>query len=237
MRIDQIVGDRDSAVPPARGDYYPGAESPRFRRITVAQMQRSCQERYGAKAFSAVNFSFFEEYDDSTRLSFPIQTGGALISAGSSPYGPVAAPKHPHYRTVELKAMQWTGSGLTIGRYDPGTGAPLSQPGGREAVVTYAYTDHPSYVLNRDPPNRYQLLGGLDADGRDGAEHLLVVTVERATLAAAADLLRAEGATGDILTFDGGVSTFLWSGTGGTLVSPTNRDGALPHYLCIHSGQ
>src|SRR6186997_1339281 len=64
MRVDQILGDRDTTRPGDAGAYYPGADSPRFRRITAASMQESCRSRYGSKAFSAVNFSFFEEYDE-----------------------------------------------------------------------------------------------------------------------------------------------------------------------------
>jgi hypothetical protein len=228
MRIDQVLGERDTTRPADRGSYYPGAESPRFRRITPTAMQNACRSRYGMKAFSAVNFSFFEEYDDSTRLSFPVQTGSALVSAGSSPYGPVAAPKHPHYRTITLKALQWDEHKLGIADYDPATGAPLNRRNFREGLVTYAYADHPSFVLSKDPANRYQLLGALDD------RQLLILTVEHTTLAQGADLLRQQGVRGDILTFDGGVSTFLWSGTAGNLVDVSSKDGALPHYLCVH---
>jgi hypothetical protein len=229
MKVDQIFGDRDATRPADAGAYYPGAPSPRFRRITAASMQESCGSRYGSKAFSAVNFSFFEEYDDSTRLSFPVYAGGALVSGGSSPYGPIAAPKHPHYRTITLKALQWDGHALHIGDYDPATGAPLKQQNFSNALVTYAYADHPSYVLGKDPANRYQLLGSLDS------RYLLILTVEHTTLARAADLLRQQGVRGDILTFDGGISTFLWSNAAGNLVEVTSRDGALPHYLCVHA--
>jgi hypothetical protein len=92
-------------------------------------------------------------------------------------------------------------------------------------------------ALGKDPPNRYQLLAVLDADGRDDAEFLLILTVVDATLGAGADLLRQHGATGDVMTFDGGVSTFLWSAAQGDLVTATSRDGALPHYLCVHRPQ
>jgi hypothetical protein len=229
MRIDQVTGERDGGSPAADGDYYPGAPSPRFRRITAEEMQVSCHERYGGKAFSAVNFAFFEEYDTSTRLSFPVKAGGVVLSGGSSPYGPVPAPKNERYRHVELKALRWDEHGVSIGRYRPGTGEPLNQPGTRDALVTYAYGDHPAALLGDDPANRYQLLGVADPT------HLLILTVVRATLAAAAALLRKAGARGDILTFDGGISTYLWSGTRGDLVTITNRDGSLPHYLCVHA--
>ncbi|GEM_PF-4693407 len=113
IRIDQVIGAQDGAAA-APGDYYPAVPSPRFRRMTVAQMHSACQTRYGAKAFSAVNFSFFEEYDASTRLSFPVKVDGQVVTGGSSPYGPRAAPADPYYRTVGLKALAWDDQQVTI---------------------------------------------------------------------------------------------------------------------------
>jgi hypothetical protein len=234
MRVEQILGDRDGARAAAPGLYHPSADSPYYARIPASRMQDSCRGRFGAAAFSAVNFSFFEEYDASTRLSFPIQMDGVVRSGGSSPYGPTTAPKDSYYRTVTLRALTWTDQQAAIAPYDHATGAPLTAPGSRDALVSYAYTDHPSAALGKDPPNRYQLLGVLDTDGRDGAEYLLILTLNTASLAAGADLLRQQGAAGDIMTFDGGVSTYLWSGARGDLVTPTSRDKALPHYLCVH---
>jgi len=231
MHIDQVTGPLDRGTPAAPGNYYPGGTSPRVQRITVDRMQESCRARFGARTFAAVNFSFFEDYQPSTQLSFPVKAGGVLLSAGSSPYGPVPQAKHPYYRMVSLRVLSWDEHRVSIGRYSPATGAPLDDPGTRDALVTYRYTDHPSYALDADPPNRYQVLGVV------GTDHLLIATVEHATLDDAAQLLRRQGVQGDILTFDGGVSTFLWSVSHGTLVPVTNKDGALPHYLCIHSGQ
>jgi hypothetical protein len=226
MRIEQVLGERD-ATQPAAGSYYPGAGSPRFTRITTGQVERDCRARFGATLFSAVNFAFFEEYDRSTRLSFPAKSHGTVLSGGSSGYGPVASPRADYYRGVTLKALAWTDQRVAVGSYDPATGAPLDAA--TDALVTYRYQDHPARALNADPPNRYQLLG------TEGADHLLLLTVEHTTLDAAADLLRRRGATGDVLTFDGGVSTYLWQGSLGPLVPVTNQDGALPHYLCIHA--
>jgi hypothetical protein len=225
MAIDQVTGDRDAGTP---GAYYPGADGPRFRRITPAQMQHSCYDRYGGRTFSAVNLEFFEDYQASTPLSFPVKAGGSLLTGGSSPYGPVPGARTPYYRTVTLDALSWDARGVRIEAYHPDTGAPLNGAV-VDAVVTYRYTDHPSYVLDHDPPNRYQLAGV-----RDDA-HLLILTVTHATLADGARVLRQHGVRGDIVTFDGGVSTYLWSAGTGDLVKITNSDGALPHYLCVHA--
>jgi hypothetical protein len=224
MRVEQVTGDRDPGAAPDAGRYYPGADSPRFIRIPPAQAQHAC-----GTAFSVVNFAFFEEYDRSTRLSFPAKSQGTLLTAGSSPYGPVAAPSDPYYRGVTLQALTWTGSAAAIAPYNPNNGAPLSDPAVVNGLVTYAYRDHPSYVLNHDPPDRFQLLALTDP------QHLLILTLEHATLDTGADLLRTQRAAGQILTFDGGISTYLWQSTLGELVPITNRDGALPHYLCVRA--
>lgn len=203
MRIEQVTGDRDPGAAPEAGRYYPGADSPRFIRIPPDRAQRACEASSGQSVFSVVNFAFFEEYDRSTRLSFPAKSRGTLLTAGSSPFGPVANPGDPHYRGVTLQALTWTGSGAAIASYDPKHGVPLSDPAVVNGLVTYAYRDHPSYVLNHDPPNRYQLLALSDP------QHLLILTLEHATLDTGAGLLRSQGVAGEILTFDGGISTYL----------------------------
>jgi hypothetical protein len=225
MRIEQVIGDRDPRAASEAGRYYPGASSPRFVRIPPRQVRDECQT--ASTLFSIVNFAFFEEYDPSTRMAFPVKTHGTLLTGGSSPYGPVSSPGNVYYRTVTLQAFTWSDSGAAIAPYDPTHGAPLASSTVQDGVVTYRYRDHPSYALDNDPPNRYQLLALSDP------QHLLVLTVEHATLDTAADLLRAHGAAGEVLAFDGGVSTYLWQATLGDLVPITNRDGALPHYLCL----
>jgi hypothetical protein len=200
----------------------------------MERMQSSCRGRYAAAAFSAVNFAFFESYGPSTALAFPVKVGGRVITGGSGPYGPIAHPRHPYYRTSVLRALTWNERAAAVTRYDPATGAPLNDPGVREGVVTYAYADHPSSALAGDPPNRYQLLGVV---GVDGSHTLAILTLDRASLRAGAQLLRRHGVTGDILTFDGGVSTYLWTARNGVLEAPDNNATAaptLPHYLCIH---
>jgi hypothetical protein len=222
VRVEQVIGDPDPGAAREAGRYYPGGMSPRFIRIPPRRAQDDCQR---TAAFSIVNFAFFEEYEPSTRLSFPAKSHGSLLTAGSSPYGPVDAPSAAYYRTVTLQAFTWSDGGAVIGPYDPKRGAPLDST--QDGLVTYAYRDHPSYVLSHDPPNRYQLLALSDA------EHLLVLTVEHATLDTAADLLRARGAAGEILAFDGGPSTYLWQTALGELVPITNPEGTLPHYICL----
>lgn len=233
MTIDQILGPVDTAAP-APSAYYPAAVSPRFGRLTSDRMQSSCGNRYGTAAFSAVNAAFFETYDASTALAFPVKVDGRVLTGGSSPYGPVAHPKDPYYRTVTLRALTWDRNGATITTYDPATGNPLSDRRIRDALVTYLYRDHPSYALGGDPPNRYQLLGVIEADG---SRDLAILTVDRASLEAGARILHQHGVTGDVLTVDGGISTSLWAASAGELEAANNAPAhasSLPHYLCIH---
>jgi hypothetical protein len=238
IKIDQLVGEQDS-VKPTQGYYYPGKKdsvSPYFRRVSAAAIQTSYQKQYGSKVFSIINASFFEDYQKSTRLSFPIKLNGTIITAGSSPYGSIAKPKDPYYKTIQLRALMWNEKTVAIAPYDPKTGAPLNQSGVRNAIVSYAYRDHPAVVLAGDPPNRYHVLGVKDRDvSQAGAEQLLIATANRTTLEKAAQVLRQQGVTGDMMTVDGGISTYLYSPKVGNIVLPQSASGekeaALPHYL------
>lgn len=227
VRVHQVLG---AAAPAGPGLYHPGAASPRFTRLTPEQARASCP---GGTPFAAVNAGFFETYDPGTALSFPVKAAGRVLTGGSSRWGPVPRPRDPRYARTVLRALTWTGRAVSIGPYTPATGAPLDRPEVPDALVTYAWADHPSAALGGDPANRYQLLGVR------GDHELAVLTLDRGTLAAGDRLLRAHGVTGDVLALDGGVSTYLWTPRTGTLVAPVG-DGRgparLPHYLCLTAG-
>ena len=110
VRVHQVTGGLDASS--QAGRYYPGAASPHFTRIPPRQVQDGCRS-----GFSVINFSFFEEYDPGTRLSFPLKSGGTVLTGGSSPYGPVDAPADPYYRTVTLQALTWKDLGAAIAPY------------------------------------------------------------------------------------------------------------------------
>jgi hypothetical protein len=181
----------------------------------------------------------FEDYQSSTRLSFPIKLNGKLITAGSSPYGPIQKPADPYYRNIQLKALAWNGYRAAIADYDPASGFPLNQTSVKNALVSYAYRDHPSYTLVGDPENRYHVLGVLNPDDKKKSSRLLIATTNRATLENAATVLRQRGVKGDLMTIDGGISTYLWSAKSGDLILPQTASGenvaALPHYLGVRS--
>lgn len=224
------------------GLYYPNESdesSPFFQRLTVAAVCDRYQAQHPSGVFSIINASFFEDYESSTRLSFPIKVNGALVTAGSSPYGPIEEPADAYYRTVQLKALTWDDEKATISDYDPATGYPLNQPSVQNGLVSYAYQDHPAYVLAGDPVNRYHVIGIVSIDDAESTARLLIASANRTTLQDAAEVLRQRGVAGDIMTIDGGISTYLWSATAGDLVLPQVAEGenvpALPHYLGIRS--
>ncbi|MCZ0905074.1 hypothetical protein ON021_34790, partial [Microcoleus sp. HI-ES] len=86
----------------------------------------------------------------------------------------------------------------------------MNQKEVQNAVVTYEYKDHPAKLISKNPANRYHVIGTLDKDGRKGNELLAIITVNEATLDAAAKLMREFGVKGDIVTIDGGLSTYLF---------------------------
>jgi hypothetical protein len=240
MRIDQIIGEVDN-MGYAQGKYYKGEGghySPFFRNKLFSQVNDEYKKLYGNDVFSMINCSFFEQYQSSTQLSFPIKFNGVVISGGNSPYGPVKQPKHEFYRKIRLKALVWDEKQAYITDYDPVSGAPLNQKQVKNAIVSYKYSDHPAKVLAQNQVNKYQVIGTRDKDGIKGNEQLLMITVNQTTLDEAAELLRKLGVKGDIITVDGGRSTYLFNSKMGNIVlpqlsnpqeNPTFRD--LPHYL------
>lgn len=241
MVIDQVIGEVDRRKG-MKGFYYPEKRqdsSPFFTRLTVAAVLSYYQKPHGAKLFSIINASFFEDYKRSTRLSFPIKFNGKIMTAGSSPYGPIPKPADPYYHTIQLKALTWQEGQVSIINYSPTNGSPLNQSNVANGLVSYAYQDHPAYALAGDPVNRYHVLGVIHNDKDPQAHRLLIATVNRATLAEAAAVLRQRGVNSDLMTIDGGISTYLWTTKVGTLVLPQVAEGekeaALPHYLGIRS--
>jgi len=209
-----------------------------FKNKLFSKVAEEYQQLYANNVFSIINCSFFEQYQPSTQLSFPIKFNGVVISGGNSPYGPVKEPKDKYYRNIRLKALVWDDNQAYITNYDLTSGAPLNQKAVKNAIVTYQYSDHPAKVLAQNQVNKYQVMGTLNKDGVKGDELLLIVTANQTTLDEAADLLRKLGVKGDIITVDGGRSTYLFNPQSGNIIvpqmsnlqaNPTFRD--LPHYL------
>lgn len=240
MQIDQLIGEVDN-MGLRQGKYYQGEGehySPFFQRKLFEEVTNEYKQLYSDAVFSIINCSFFEQYKSSTQLSFPIKLNGKVISAGNSPYGPISQPRDAFYSKVRLKALVWDDKQAYITDYDPTTGAPLNERGVQNAIVTYKYSDHPAKVLAQNQANRYYVIGTLNFDGIKGDELLLIVTVNKATLDEAADLLRQLGVKGDIITVDGGTSTYLFNSRMGNIMLPQSANPKdspsfrnLPHYL------
>jgi hypothetical protein len=240
MQIDQLVGEIDT-MGLGQGKYYQGEGgyySPFFKMKLFEEVTGEYKELYDDAVFSLINCSFFEQYKSSTQLSFPIKLNGEVITAGNSPYGPVSQPADKFYSNIRLKALVWDDAGAYITDYDRATGAPLNESRVKNAIVSYQYSDHPAKVLGKNQANRFHVIGTLDFDGIKGDELLLIMTVNRTTLDEAADLLRQLGVKGDIITIDGGSSTYLFNSRKGNIIlpQPANQDDnptfrKLPHYL------
>jgi hypothetical protein len=231
MELDQLIGEIDRTQA-TKGTYYPGKDnnsSPFFKRLTVSDVRNDYQKHYGSGFSSIVNASFFEDYKVSSQLSFPIKLNGKVITTGNSPYGPMPKSADPYYRNIQLKALTWGDGQVAITNYNPTTGYPLNQPTVKNALVSYIYKDHPAYTLAKDPANKYHVLGILKPN------QLAIATVNHTTLESAANLLRQKGVKDDLMTIDGGISTYLWNSKADDLILPQvaekEKVAALPHYL------
>lgn len=222
------------------GRYYNGylkSNSPYYKAIPQAVVLGNLAS-LGGRVFSVINAAFFEEYNDSTQLAFPIKIDGKVLTGGSSPYGPCDSPMHAYYKKAQLKALVINRESAAIMNYHHQAGYPLNLWSVKNALVTYSYKDHPANLLANNPVNRYHVIGTLNNDNIPGDELLLILTVNKTTLENAAGHLRQLGVKGDIITVDGGSSVFLYNSSEGIIQYPGLMDKAgktsfirLPHYL------
>ncbi|MEW5858821.1 MAG: hypothetical protein AB1861_15765 [Cyanobacteriota bacterium] len=240
MQMEQVVGEINN-MGFSEDKYYgePGSSySPYFQMKLFSDVWDEYKLLYGKQVFSMMNCAFFEEYKFSTQLAFPVKLNGQIITAGSSPYGPFKQAANNYYKGIKLKALVWNEKSAYITDYDPELGSPLKEPTVQNAIVSYRYSDHPAKVLGKNQANKYHVIGTLNKDKVPGDELILIVTSNKATLDEAADLLRKLGVKGDILTVDGGSSTFITNPRTGNLLAPQplnmkdNPNASnLPHYL------
>jgi hypothetical protein len=215
--------------------------SPFLKRLpTDSAVIMAAQDARGG-FFSVMNGAFFEQYEDSSQLSFPIKTGGKILTGGSGNYGPVAKPAHDYFRNIDLMALAVGRRNVNIVPYNIANGYPLNDGTITEALVSYRYSDHPAKVLANNKPNRYHLLATINADQYPGDEILLVLTIRENTLEAAAQLLKSLGVQKEIMTIDGGSSVFIATQKQGRLQNPEPIDPQhpqqpiwLPHYLLFY---
>jgi hypothetical protein len=211
------------------GEYYPNTQSPAFARIDAKAVLENYQRKHGPAVEALINCSFFERYDAQTELSFPIKRAGRVLTGGSSPYGPCEYPKDDRYSAVTLKAMAWSDRGVVVLDYDHKSGGVLNDNAYPDALVTYDYKDHPANILAGDPVGRYQL-AALGRVGEGGiATDLYLLTITKGRMVEGAAALALHGATGTVLTFDGGPSTHLWHRDAGLVIA--TKSETLPHFL------
>jgi hypothetical protein len=239
MTLEQVIGD-ERKPGKNQGIYYQGEtqfSSPFFQNLLFSDVQKTIVDASGEnRLFSLFNGAFFEQHEAATQFAFPLKHQGKVLSGGNSPYGPRQTPADPQFKDVNLLALTWKRGNVAIVPYLPTTGSPLTDSTIAEAVVSYDYRDHPAYRYLKDTPNRFHLLGTIDADGKTGDELLAIVTVNQATLDQTAALLRNIGVTGPIMTIDGGASTYLFTPTTGAVTIPAPTEKAsqqLPHYFVI----
>jgi Phosphodiester glycosidase len=243
MRLDQIIvpSTTQKKRAPTSGQYFPGQlASPYFEMQTPMQVISSNQLLENKSFFSMFNGGFFEDYESSSRMAFPVKLNGKVISAGSSPYGPIARPADRRYASVQLRALVWDEHAAKIVKYDPASGAPLTDKNLQNGLVTYRYQDHPAYVFKQNVQNRFVLLAIKSSAMSKSGRILVVLTTLEATLGESAQLLREFGVEGDIVTLDGGSSTYLFNREAKEVVSLKPIDAEknanfwkLPHYLVI----
>ena len=204
------------------------SKSPYFKQHTPSKAITGLTNTYKTKLFGIINAAFYEQYTDTTQLSFPIKVDGEIRTAGSSPYGPHKTPKLPYYKKVVLKSMAWTDSTVVIQDYNTQSGYPLTSENIKNALVSYHYKDHPAHVIRAESPNLFYTLGTLSEDNQP-SPYIFILTVNATTLDNAAAELVQLGIKSSIMTIDGGASVLIYNARKGTLMSPASR--ALPHYL------
>ena len=234
VAVRQILGAQVEGGD-AASHFHPNAPSPAFRTRVPAEAVRQS----GAEALAVVNAAFFETPGrPSTQIAFPLARGGAVVTGGSSPYGPGRPGAEAARWGRPLRALGLGDTVAHVAAYDSRTGAPLDQAAFAEAVVSYAPDAHPSRIATR-----FHVLGPLDADGDGTTETLVLATSDgQTTIRAPASLLARLGvAPGAQVALDGGASVFVWNRRAGTLHAPAPAGGhdpqPLPHYLALHLRQ
>lgn len=216
------------------GFYSKNSSSPYFKRFSYQELIK----RSKPNTFAVVNAMFFEQYADSTQLSFPIKVNGKLLTGGSSPYGPNQNPKHPYYKTVQLLALVFNENSAKITAYGTSEKNVFQNDEIQNGLASYNYKDHPAAVFQGNRVTRFILAGTLNGDNQEGDEWLIIVIAKK-TIGEEADLLKNIGVKSDIISLDGGTSVFLYGPKFGLKEAPgfdsITKDSIgvreLPHYL------
>lgn len=229
VELAQMLGDTVRA-PEAEGAFYPDSPSPAFAMLAAD----SVVARGGDGLLAVMNGAFFETpMRPSTRLAFPVASGGTVVTGGSSPNGPGRPGARGRRWDQPLRALALGTPEARIAAYDHASGTASGDPLGsslwRDALVSYAPEAHPTRFATR-----FHVLGALDRDGDGTAETVVAVTNDGAsTIVQTNAVLGALGVAPEArLATDGGASVFVWNRASGVLHRPT-RNQPLPHYLTL----
>lgn len=219
----------DSTKKAPNGTFLDTLSSPFFKRIAYQDVIDDYNDSY------LINASFFESYDASTQLSYPIYYKNNWLTSGSSIYGPVKNPKNEYYATISLLALQ-IGSGSA--KIQPFS---ATKPPQDLLIVSQNYKDHPALVLANNRVTRFLLVTTFD-DNQDDNDEWLVLSIGFGTITDRASELEKIIEPGHpIMTLDGGSSVLFSHPTLGILHKPARYNPVtfqetiidLPHYLIM----
>ena len=233
--------ETDKNITPGLGKYI-GVKalsgSPFFSSFSVDEAIKKAKSKEKQNFIGMVNGGFFESFDPSTQMAFPIKKDGAILTAGSSSSGPCENPRLPIFKEVQLKALVWADSGVSIQNYDPKTGIPLTQDQYSDGLVTYAYDEHPANIFRPNVPDRFMLIGTARTPGNTADNLVVILTFNKGNIEFAAAHLKELGIKSDIIALGGSASAFLYHRKKGMLEGPGVSLGnggvgeiRLPHFL------
>jgi hypothetical protein len=215
------------------GLYNPNKINPYFQKADRDSAYALYKHDYGDRVISLTNGVFFESPTESlnTKLAYPLQYEGVVLSSGRSPYGPLTG-EYP------LKVLQMRDSWVEIHDYDHKDSLAMNNVSFQNQVVTLNYRNHPNIELfpqlTEGYKSRYHLFTAIDCDNKIGKETILILTSNYETsicgLAREMKQLHASIKDENILTLDGGSSISILDRDGKDIIE--TRNGAkVPMYF------
>lgn len=214
--------------------------SPYFKTFDYSELLSNKEVNEKNKLIGLIGGVFFEEFNSSTQLAFPLKNNGKIVSAGSSPNGPCDYPRNPIFKNIKLKALVWSDSIVSIEDYDPSSGYPMSNNEYNNGFVSYNWSDHPARLLRPMMKDRFLVMGTLNSNQSKGDNLLVIMIVKRVVIDVAEALLREVGVKGSIITLGGSASAFIYNNKKGLVEAPgivmgpfSNSPIKIPHYFII----
>ena len=241
VKLSQFMGKPDK-MDADRGYYLTDrkdVKSPYFPTYSSEEALDKIEKKANSKLLGMFNGGFFESFDATTQMAFPVKNEGKIATSGSSPNGPCVTPKYDIFKKITLKALVWTDSTVEIKDYDPKTGTSLTNDAYKNGLVTYSYNEHPVNLLRPLSVDKFLVMGTFNSE-QTGADNMLVIlTVNKMRIEFAAAHLRKLGVKSAIIALGGSGSAFIHNRKKGfiePLPTSPNRGQMmykmiLPHYL------